>query len=181
MWPWGHVAVAYLLYSGYCRSSHDRPPLGAAAIVLVIASQVPDLIDKPLGWSLAVLPGGRTLAHSLFGTVAIVTIVALFAHRIDRMELAGAYAVGHGAHLLADLPIDLPLGNVDDAIYLLWPLLEPPEYRQVDGILAGFLRFDLGPYELVQIGLFVIAIAVWYADGRPGLATARAMYTRAET
>jgi len=73
MWPWGHAAVGYLAYSLGYRAS-DRRLTGAAVIALGVGTQFPDLIDKPLGWTFGVLPGGRTLAHSLL-TVAVVAVV----------------------------------------------------------------------------------------------------------
>jgi len=48
---------------------------------LLFATQLPDLVDKTLGWSLDVLPSGRSLAHSLFTTVLLVFIVSLIGRR----------------------------------------------------------------------------------------------------
>ena len=64
MWPWGHVALGYLFYSLYVHWRHDRPPSAPAAIAVGVGTLLPDVIDKPLAWWAAVLPNGRSLAHS---------------------------------------------------------------------------------------------------------------------
>lgn len=169
MWPWGHVAVAYLIYTAFARKQYDRLPRGLPVIALVVGSQFPDLIDKPLGWSLGVLPGGRTLGHSIFFAVLLILAVYLIALRYDRIESATAFALGHVSHLVADLPPSVLTGDFRGTTFLFWPVLEQPDYESVGGILEGFLRYSMGPYEWVQLGLFFIAVIVWYRDGKPGI------------
>lgn len=180
MWPWGHLAVAYLIYSAYTRYGHGRIPRAFPTLALAVGSQLPDLIDKPLGWTLDVLPGGRTLGHSLFFAAVLFAVVYLVARRYDRIEIAAALAIGHLVHLVTDLPADVVTGDFGGAVYLLWPLLEPPEYEAVEGILAGFLRFSPTPSELIQFSLLAVAIVVWYWDGRPGLAVPKRLAARVD-
>jgi len=71
MWPWGHLAVGYLLWSVLVRDRRFRPPTGAETLLLAVGTQFPDAVDKPLAWSLGVLPNGRSLAHSVFLATAL--------------------------------------------------------------------------------------------------------------
>lgn len=101
MWPWGHAAVAYLLYSGW-RHATDRIPTTVPALAVVVGSQLPDLVDKPLAWTVNVLPNGRSLMHSAV-TVTLLTIaIVWYARRHNRPEPFYAFALGIWAHLFAD-------------------------------------------------------------------------------
>ncbi|WP_207590103.1 metal-dependent hydrolase [Halomontanus rarus] len=178
MWPWGHLAVAYLLYTLYTRRRYGRPPRALPVIALAVGSQFPDLIDKPLGWSLGVLPGGRTLAHSVFFAALLVPVVYALALRFDHVELAVAFVFGHVCHLLTDIPPDVTTNGPAELTFLFWPVLEQPEYEEVGSILEGFLRYSMGSYEWGQLGLCVVVIALWYRDGMPGFAYARLTLAR---
>jgi len=173
MWPWGHLAVAYLLYTAYSRGWADRRLRDIPALALAVGSQGPDLIDKPLGWSLGVLPGGRTLGHSVFFAVVVLSIAYVLASRSGRVETGIAFAIGYATHLVTDLPPSVLAGNLEGAKFLLWPVLDQPAYEEVGGILEGFLRYSMGAYEWAQLGLFALAVVVWYREGQPGLATVR--------
>lgn len=177
MWPWGHLAVAYLLYTLYTRGRYGRPPRSGPAIALAVGSQFPDLIDKPLAWWLGVLPGGRTLAHSLLFAAVLFPGVYALGIRLDRLEAATAFAIGHLSHLLADLPPLLLAGYLRGSEFLLWPLLAQPTFAPDDtlfdapaGLEAVSLTLaDPAVYGRFQIALFVLAAVVWYVDGAPGL------------
>ncbi|RKD95758.1 metal-dependent hydrolase [Halopiger aswanensis] len=171
MWPWGHLAVAYLLYTAYAHRRFDRPPLALPALAVAVGSQFPDLIDKPFAWNFDVLPGGRTLTHSLlFGAVLSVLVLAA-ADRFERRDVGVGFLIGHYSHLVADIPPSVLRGDLSGTEYFLWPVLEPPAEDPVAGLLDAILHYyELGPYEIVQFGLFAIGALVWYRDGMPGLA-----------
>ncbi|ADB60172.1 membrane-bound metal-dependent hydrolase [Haloterrigena turkmenica DSM 5511] len=178
MWPWGHLAIAYLCYSIARYRLRDRPPRALPVIALAIGSQFPDLIDKPFAWSFEILPGGRTLTHSVFVAALLLPSVYLLARRFDRPDAGVAFVVGHVSHLLADIPPNAILtADASQLTFLVWPLLPPPPYEEVDGILAGFLRYSMGWYEWAQLGLALVALLVWYRDGRPGLGYVRRSVT----
>ena len=170
MWPWGHLAVAYLLYSALTRWKDSSVSGGLAVFALAVGSQFPDLIDKPLGWSLGVLPGGRTLAHSVFLAAVLIPFIYMLATEYSQSEPATAFIVGYVVHLLTDIPPSVASGGFEDLTFLFWPVLEQPEYEEVDSILDGFLRYSMGGYEWAQLALLALAIVVWYRDGRPGIA-----------
>lgn len=179
MWPWGHLGVAYLLYSLFTHRRYDRPPRAAPAIALAIGSQFPDLVDKPLAWNFDVLPGGRTLSHSLVFAIGLTVVVYALASRFGGLETAIAFLVGHVVHLLADVPPAVFGGEVSGLAYLLWPFVEQPPEEPVAGLLDAILTYyTLGPYELFQFGLFAFAAVVWYYDGKPGFVYVRSILAR---
>ncbi len=70
-------------------------------------------------------------------------------------------------------------GDLSGTEFLLWPLVEQPPEDPVDGVLDAILTYyAMGPYELFQFGLFVLAAVVWYRDGAPGLGYVRVLFER---
>ncbi|ELY62802.1 metal-dependent hydrolase [Natrinema versiforme] len=174
MWPWGHLAVAYLLYTVYSHRHNGHSPQAVPVMALAIGSQFPDLIDKPFAWTFGVLPGGRTLTHSVFVAALLLPAVYSLTLRVNRPDIGTAFAIGHASHLLTDVPPSAILsGDFSATTFLFWPVLEPPAYEPVDGILAGFLRYSMGLYEWTQLGLVVVALIIWYRDNMPGLGYVR--------
>ncbi|OAQ54159.1 metal-dependent hydrolase [Natrinema mahii] len=174
MWPWGHLAVAYLLYTGYHWRRDRRPPRARPVIALAIGSQFPDLIDKPSAWTFGFLPGGRTLAHSIFVAALLLPAAYGLSRRLGRPETGVAFAIGHASHLVADVPPTAILArDLSATTFLFWPVLEPPQYQSPGSILAGFLGYSMGWYEWVQLGLVAVALVAWYHDGAPGLGYGR--------
>lgn len=168
MWPLGHAAVAYLWYTGYCRAD-GRLPKSLAVVALLIGSQFPDLVDKPLSWYLGVLPTGRSLAHSLLVIGPLLAAVLLVANRSRRAECGIAFSIGVLTHLFAD---SLPAlwGGVD-VPYLLWPLLAVEPYESGAPSIIALFTDSLGqPYFLAEFVLAGLAVAVWQRDGYPGVA-----------
>ena len=170
MWPWGHLAVAYLLYTVVARRRFGRPPRAWPAVALAVGSQFPDLIDKPLAWNFGVLPGGRTLMHTLFTAAILVPVVLVAADRLEAPAVGLGFVVGYCSHLLADIPPGVLSGEYVGAAYLLWPALEQPPESPVAGVLDAFINYyEMGAYEWFQFAIFALAVLVWYRDGMPGL------------
>jgi len=168
MWPWGHLAVGYLLCSLWCRRRVGDPPGPAAAVVTAVATQVPDLVDKPLAWYLDVLPTGRSLAHSLLVGTVVVGAVWWVAARADRRPLGVVFALGYLSHLAGDVLYPVLGWRLGELSFLLWPLLDLPEYGISQGVLARVLVADLG-LIVFETALFVAAVSAWVRDGSPGL------------
>ena len=168
MWPLGHVAVAYLCYAGLRRARGGVPAREFAVVALVVGSQLPDLVDKPLAWYLGVLPTGRSLAHSLLLIGPLIGLAYLVADRYGRAEDGIAAGVGAGSHLLADV-VPALWGAADPAI-LVWPLLPLEPYPDGAPSIMGLLAESLGePYFLAEFVLAAIAVVVWRREGYPGL------------
>lgn len=169
MWPWGHVAVGYLLYTAYSRARFDEHPSHVPALILVLGTQFPDLVDKPLAWYLGVLPTGRTLAHSLVTALPLVLVVYLAARWYGRGEYGVAFAVGALSHLSVDaLPV---LWSTEvTANFLLWPVVPVDTYEEGAPTVLGLLLGSLSdPYFFSEFVLVVIALALWVRHGHPGL------------
>ena len=175
MLPWGHAAVGYLCYSLFVRVSDRQPPAGPAVIALAVGTQLPDLIDKPLAWSLGVLPSGRSLGHSLLFAAVLAVVIWLVARRYERQREGCTLLLGHLSHVIADAIPALISGNWAEAGVLLWPIV--PAYQYSDemdrSIIGFFLELELTALPLPGVILTILAIGVWILDGRPGLSTLR--------
>lgn len=184
MWPWGHLAVAYLLARGE-RTLRGRRLEGAAVLALAVGALAPDLIDKPLAWTLSILPSGRSLAHSLFVVGAVGVGVAAFEAGSRRRQLGTWFVVGALSHVLADAIPGLLAGEREAVYFLNWPLGPHPTLTG-DGSFVTYLREFVAELSLVATGEFgalgwisvelafaVVVGVLWYADGAPGTATVR--------
>jgi membrane-bound metal-dependent hydrolase YbcI (DUF457 family) len=173
MWPWGHLAVGYLLYSGLCRWRFDRFPGSVATLAVAFGTQLPDLVDKPLAWTVSVLASGRSLTHSLLTALVICALVARYARRRGHPTIGVAFAVGYLSHPFADGVLSLVSGEFRYLRYLVWPVLDLPPYETERSFLAHFLGIEATPFFTLQIVLVGFALVVWNRDGRPGLAALR--------
>ncbi|QFU83263.1 metal-dependent hydrolase [Natronorubrum aibiense] len=174
MWPIGHVAVAYLCYTVATRARFDAPPAHVPALVLVLGSQFSDLVDKPLAWYLAVLPTGRTLAHSLFVLIPLTTAIIVLASRYDRREYGIAFSIGALSHVLVDVTPAL-WGVRESATHLLWPAIPVEEYEQGPPTILALLQDSLGqPFFLSEFVFAAVALVLWRRHDYPGLEPIRA-------
>lgn len=175
MWPWEHLAVGYICYSLYARLRYSRPPEDWPVILIAFGTLLPDLIDKPLAWGLGVLPHGRSLGHSLFVAVPVITTTWLTVGR----RLGIAIAIGLSSHLVSDAIQYWVVWGVLDYDYLFWPIVERPTVEApgillyTDKFFAQFLEHLTSPegqiYLVFEALLLTGALALWLADGRPGL------------
>lgn len=187
MWPWSHAALGYLLYSFGARLIGRRPS-GYPAIVLLFATQLPDLVDKPLSWVFDVFPQGYSIAHSVFIAVPLgVAILAIAAWR-HRTECGIAFIVGYWSHLLGDVLFALIESNPLAFERVLWPVVTLPPYgteltgfERLELYVSAFLEllltqeatFILIAALLIYFGPFFFAFLVWIIDGAPGVAALR--------
>lgn len=159
MWPWGHAVVGLLCLGALVYVRRGGFPSRAETVVVLFATQLPDLVDKPLAWWVEVLPAGRSLAHSVFTATLLVCIVVFLATRRDRPELGGAFAVGYFSHLPGDLTLVGLGGRFEHAAYLFWPLLESPDYGSDPSVIAHFASIEPTPMFLVQtLAAFFVAL-----------------------
>lgn len=173
MWPIGHVAIAYLLYTGSTRLRSLGPPAAGPAFVACFGGLFPDIVDKPLAWYLDALPTGRTLAHSLLVLVPLCLLVYIVLRRYDRGEYGVAFAIGAISHSLVDA---LPVLWDDEASasFLLWPYWSVESYESgAPGVLELLSASLSQPYFYLEFVLLGVAIAIWWAEGKPGVAAVR--------
>ena len=179
MWPWGHLALAYLVYTLYSRLRRGHRPTAATALVVAVASQAPDLVDKPLAWTLSVLPTGRSLAHSLLVVPAVALLYSLARVRDEGEEpLVVAFGIGVLSHLFGDVFFSLVNLEFRHMGFLLWPAIPPVEYEVEQSFLAHFRLVDLSPELYFEFLLVALALVVWRSDGYPGLATVASVPAR---
>ena len=178
MWPLGHVAVAYCCYTLATRARFDSPPAHVPALLLVLGSQFPDLVDKPLAWYLIVLPTGRSLAHSLLLLVPLTSALYLLGRRYDRSEYGVAFGTGAISHTFADV-VPAVWDASTTANQLLWPILSVEPYEGGPPTILGLLRGSLtDPYFFTELAIAAIAFVYWRRHGYPGLEPIRTALER---
>lgn len=173
MWPWGHLAVGYLAYSLYTRTRTTQPPEDAPTLALAVGTQFPDLIDKPLAWTVGLLPNGRSLAHSVLTALLVIAALKVLAHRRARSVLANAFAIGYLSHLGADALHPLVERDLLSVAFLAWPIVPAIEYDTDKSFLAHLHSIEFTPFFTFELGLVVLTLLVWIRDGAPGLVAIR--------
>jgi len=180
MWPWTHVAFGYVWYSVAVHLLLRRRPTDVPAILAGVSALLPDLVDKPLAWSIGATGTGYGPAHSLFVGIPIVALVAVGLWRWARLELGIALFVGYASHLLGDIIFQyFDDGRIVTAV-VTWPF-GPAASESTGGILdhvVHYLRYyvhaivtgEATTYVVMTIGIVVGVFALWIADGTPGLA-----------
>ncbi|PCR89636.1 metal-dependent hydrolase [Natrinema ejinorense] len=177
MWPWEHFAFAYVLYSLTTNVIFRTSPSARETVAVAVGSQLPDLIDKPLAWTVGITDVGYSIGHSMF--VAPFVCLAVYAMAVRRGEraLSGAFALAYVSHPLADLFSQLLRGRVVDPRIVLWPIASPPATSH-GGFLDHFARYFVRyVHQLLTGGLtvqiafqFLLGLAVlalWLFDGAP--------------
>lgn len=178
MWPWGHLAFAYTLYSSFVHLRYRLPPTWPGVALVALGSQAPDLVDKPLAWTFNILPTARSLGHSLLiGTVIVAVTVAV----LRRLDLPGLpFALGYYSHIVGDSFRAVFDGRFHDLVFLVWPLLPlDAADKPTVGIVRYLLNARLEGTVLLELGLAGVVFAWWILDGAPGLAALwNALYRR---
>ena len=137
MFPWTHAAFGYLLLLSVAVLLRRRLSR-AELIAVIVATQLPDLVDKPLAWWFGVLPSGRSLAHSLLVAVPLSLVVLAVAWYLTHPEVGFAFGVGYASHLVGDSYLALYYWRPEELTYLLWPLLPPYPYDDFVGLTDFF-------------------------------------------
>jgi hypothetical protein len=181
MWPWGHAAFGYVLLSLGSRAVGRGPPGGLATVVLLLATQLPDAVDKTLAWGLGLFPAGYSVAHSVFVAVPLGAAGLALAVRRRRPEVGVALVVGWWSHLAGDVAVAVASGYRTDVERVLWPVVTLPGYAVERGLIertghyfAVFVRELSAGQQFtllaVYFGPFLLAVCLWLVDGAPGVA-----------
>jgi len=180
MWPWEHAAVGYLLYSLLLRVLGRNPPTGPVVAVLLLATVLPDLIDKPLSWGLGWFPTGYAVGHSVFFAIPAGILAVLLAGPGRYRRWANAAVFGYWTHLVADVVNPLRYGNGVVLARVLWPLSEQVPYDTDYGLARGLVYLEafvddlstMDPASVIVLYLLVplATVALWLLDGAPGVA-----------
>ncbi|TKX71547.1 metal-dependent hydrolase [Halorubrum sp. SP9] len=188
MWPWSHLAVGYVAFSAFVRIALRRRPSDRAAVVLAVATQLPDLIDKPLAWQFGLLSNGVGAAHSLIVGVPVALAVAVGLRFRGQAEFGAAVAIGNVIHVLGDILFAGLFGRPPVLPSFLWPVYAPPVSASAPpGLGAKTLQLlldsrallggEVGRTYFLAQGLFLCGTAaLWLRDGKPGFALPRAVW-----
>lgn len=188
MWPWEHVAVGYLACSLGGRALGSPPPRAVDLLAVVVGTQLPDLVDKPLSWGLGLFPSGFAVGHSVVLAVPLGLAVLALGARRGRLRVGAAFVVGYWSHLVSDSLNPLRQGEPADVGRVLWPVATASSYERDLGLgrgLAYLGEFVAGLSSMSPESLFVQVLALplatlllWLHDGAPGWAsTVRAVRT----
>lgn len=170
VFPLAHPGAAYLLYAAGLRSIGAGRPSHSATLALVAGAVLPDLIDQPLYHAgVAGVPSTRTLGHSLLFVLPLAVVVLVAVRRSSRPDDVGSgFAVGLLSHPAVDATAPFLLGRFDEVGFLLWPLTHSPPY------VGNKPLFAIGEVTVmtrwVDLLVLAAALALWWRDGRPGLA-----------
>lgn len=168
MLPWAHAALGYLLYSAYSRWTTGHPPIGLTVFALGFGTQFPDLIDKPLAWSVGLLPYGRSLSHSLFALIGLLIVLNVLFRYPDQRALITAFGVGHLSHLIGDGIGPALSGDYAALGYVLWPLTTVPN-GESRSFIEFFLTLEVTPMVLGGVLLTAVSGVLWVYEGLPGV------------
>jgi hypothetical protein len=142
MFPLGHLGIGLETARPFRRALPLKP--------LLLGTLVPDMLDKPLYYGLAlatgrhgrelgIVAGTRNFGHTVLLTAGLAGLASM-----RRSKVLAALALGSATHLLLDLVSDfLENGARDTFKALLWPLLgwQFPFYAKF-GLHDHFLRIQ---------------------------------------
>jgi membrane-bound metal-dependent hydrolase YbcI (DUF457 family) len=123
-----------------------------------LASQFPDLIDKPLAHEFGLIPSGRVFMHSFPTVLPLWLLVGVYAWRTDRPRAGAVFILGHLSHLLADNSkalLEQPPRVPSD---LLWPVV-PAVQRPLSPGWAGPGSINVHLWTLFSA--LVLAVTVY--------------------
>lgn len=172
MWPFGHLAVGYLCYVIFRSLRARLPAQRGTLLTLAVATQLPDLIDKPLAyWD--ILPSGRSLGHSALVFVLVIAVVEIARHRQNQKRPSNlrsyrrsswyvAGLTGYASHLLADSYRGLFAGDIYGVRYLWWPISPAMGYSG-DEVppWTRLLTLEITQRVRLQLALLAIALTVF--------------------
>lgn len=197
MLPHAHLAVGYVLASGVVRATRRRSIELRETALVVVATQLPDLIDKPLALVVGgPLASGRTVAHSLLFAIPGILILGVVLRRRHRPAIPVVlFAVGYVSHPFLDVSVFLLQGTIARDLvevgFVLWPVGLP-----ADGIVQFLKRslviersIEAKPrwtarhlpsgarlsrcVRVVELALASAATILWLADDAPGVEAIR--------
>jgi len=176
MWPWEHIAVAYITYSLFRRTCNSKPPGPAAVLAVVAGSLFPDLLDKPLEWWIGAFPS-VSIGHSVIVAVPVGAVILSSTWLLRRTDVGVGFVTGHLLHVPCDMFYPLIIGGTIHPRQYLWPLYinqSQPDTKLIGTVLeylADFGTFLASPegiaYLLLDFVLLSVAFVLWVDDGLP--------------
>jgi hypothetical protein len=157
-----HIFIALAPVVLYYLIRYQRLPDGMIVLTGVFAGIFADLVDKPLAWTLGIIPSGRMLAHSIVVSVPLLIIILLVAYRTETLRYAIVFSWGHLLHIAGDFyPV---LWEGSDYYYypnLFWPLMKPSPVRgSFEDSQPTLTTETLLEFSILAIVLLYIAIDI---------------------
>jgi hypothetical protein len=145
-------------------------------------------VDKPLAWTVGVVPSGRSFGHSAIVAGAVVAVAAWYARRRFDAGAGWAFGIGYATHLIGDSLVPLRHGAYSDLSFLLYPLTPAPVYPgqagfgpQLSTLVAAVSGVELSLQLVAYLLTFVFVALLWVFDGTPGLAELRVLVDSQDT
>lgn len=180
MWPQEHAAVGYLVYSLGLRLLGREPPSDTETFALLVATQVPDLVDKPLSWGLGWFPSGYAVGHSAFVALPLGIAGLVLGRRSGHTRTGVAVVIGYWSHLLADVVSPIRTGDPALPARLFWPVVDTAPYETDYGLARGLVYIreflaslpSVDPLDIILLYVLIpaVTVGIWILDGAPGTA-----------
>jgi len=172
MWPWEHFALGYIASSLLWRLWGHRIDGWVAALV-GLGTQFPDIIDKTLAWYIDILPGSRTLAHSVLTAAPLSVFVLIVAAHRQRLNWGVAFVLAYLSHLFGDVLPRVLEGSYGGLSFLLWPIWPAPPDDGMIGVRERFVELVASPETYLaahsyRVAIVFLMIVLWVDDGFPG-------------
>lgn len=180
MWPWGHLAVAYLALRSMHMARGGLRPSAHEVWPLILGALLPDLVDKTFSWTIPLLDSGRSLTHSFLTILLVGLLLHWLVKTPAQRTRVSAFYIGWISHPIADAIPGLLYGEVQAIFFWNWPFGPHPIYTTDPSYIAHFsdLGRDLvllsqGQFGAVgflayEILLVALTMVVWVHDGMPG-------------
>jgi hypothetical protein len=124
MRPIAHFLLPLGVFILYTIVRYHGWPTGDEILIILVGTQLPDVIDKPLAWWFGVIPSGRMVAHSLVVSVPVLTVGVFLSYRSGRRRSVVLFCLAYLSHIVGDFILILSEGT---KYYffpnLFWPLL----------------------------------------------------------
>ncbi len=138
----GHLAVALAEHRLLTLLGRDEQ---VSLKPLLLASFLPDVVDKSIGYVFHLMPNGRHYAHNIFSLAALALAVTL----VWGKKAGWAWLLGHFGHLLADSNRFIPW---------FFPVKKYHFYRG---------RLDFKPGQFLREVIFLAIVMIIYFLTRP--------------
>lgn len=169
--PLEHFIFPLLPLVVYTVVRYRKLPTGNTVLLVLIASQLPDVIDKPLAWMFGLLPSGRMFAHSIVVSGPVLIVGCALAIRRGWGRPSVVFTLTYLSHLVGDFyPI---LWQGSDYYFfpnLFWPLLEanPDPNPSFAAHLAGVVTaLVLAIGVVVVSACYIVVTFLWNSQARP--------------
>jgi membrane-bound metal-dependent hydrolase YbcI (DUF457 family) len=161
--PVGHFLVAAIPVVVYVFLRDRELPSRKLAFVVLVGSQFPDLIDKPLAYQFFLIPNGRMFAHSLVIAIPLSIAVLLFVRRTGHTREGLAFGFAYLSHIVADFRRMLLRADPQFSPNVLWPLV-PANPVGLEPRWAGPGSINVKLWTAFSAALLLVTVYLVWAE-----------------